>query len=137
MKNDDDFTIRLHDVNVNLFDVSEFLLLSLVTGSSFMLISVLVLELWQFSFIRDWPEVRILEIPLSEFFSICGDCRDTIFGKHFSDENLLNAEKCQGCSFYRFKIIKGKQRGGVNLALPCPRLGLTYFESQLINLALP
>ena len=44
-----------------------FLLSSLVTGRSFMSISSLVLELWQFSFIRDWPEIRKSEIPPSDF----------------------------------------------------------------------
>ena len=50
-----------------------FLLSSLVTVPSFMSISSLVLELWQFSFIRDWPEIRKLEIPPSEFYPISGD----------------------------------------------------------------
>ena len=55
------------------FDVVLFLLSSLVTGPSFMSISSLVLELWQFSFIRDWPEIRKSEIPPSEFCPISGD----------------------------------------------------------------
>ena len=57
----------------NFFDVVLFLLSSLVTGPSFMSMSSLVLELWQFSFIRDWPEIRKSEIPLSEFLPISGD----------------------------------------------------------------
>ena len=57
----------------NFFDVVLFLLSSLVTGPSFMSISSLVLELWQFSFIRDWPEIRKSEIPPSEFCPISGD----------------------------------------------------------------
>ena len=55
------------------FHVILFLLLSLVTGPSFLSISSLVLELWQFSFIRDWPEMRKSEIPPSEFCPISGD----------------------------------------------------------------
>ena len=55
------------------FDVALFLLSSLVTGSSFMSISSLVLELWKFSFIRDWTEIRKLEIPPSEFCPISAD----------------------------------------------------------------
>ena len=54
----------------NFFDVVTFLLLSLVTGTSFMSMSWLVLELWQFSFIRDWPDIRKLEIPPSELCPI-------------------------------------------------------------------
>ena len=72
-KNDNDVTVFRHDVNVKFFDVVLFLLSILVTGPSFMSISSLVLELWQFSFIRDWPEIRKLEIPPSEFCPIPGD----------------------------------------------------------------
>ena len=57
----------------NFFDVVLFLLSSLVTGPSFMSISSLVLELWQFSFIRDWPEIRKSEIPPSELCPRSGD----------------------------------------------------------------
>ena len=56
----------------NFFDVALFLLSSLVTGRGFMSISSLALELWQFSFIKDWPEIRNLEIPPSEFCPISG-----------------------------------------------------------------
>ena len=55
------------------FDVVLFLLSSLVIGLRFISISSLVLELWQFSFIRDWPEIRKSEIPPSEFCSLSGD----------------------------------------------------------------
>ena len=52
---------------VKIFDIVLLLLLSLVTGPSCMSISSLVLEFWQFSFIRDWPEIRKSEIPPSDF----------------------------------------------------------------------
>ena len=55
------------------FDVVSFLLSILVIIPSFMSISSPFLELWQFSFIRDWPEIRKSEIPTSEFFPISGD----------------------------------------------------------------
>ena len=73
LKNDNYVIIFWHGVNVNFFDVVLFLLSSLVTGPSFMSISSLVLELWQFFFIRDWPEIRKLEMPTSEFFLMSGD----------------------------------------------------------------
>ena len=57
----------------NIVGVTLLVLSSLVTGPNFMSISSLVLELWQFSFIRDWPEIRKSEIPLSEFYPISGD----------------------------------------------------------------
>ena len=50
-----------------------FLLSSLVTDWSFMSVSSLVLELWQLSFIRDWPEIWKSEIPMSKFGPISGD----------------------------------------------------------------
>ena len=55
------------------FEVVLFLLSSLDPGPSFMSTSSLVLELWQFPFIRDWPEILKLEIPPSEFCPISGD----------------------------------------------------------------
>ena len=55
------------------FDLILLLFLSLVTGPSFMSISSLVLELWQFTFIKDWPEIQKSEIPPSEFCPISGD----------------------------------------------------------------
>ena len=73
LKNYNDVTIIWHDVNINFFDVVLFLLSIWVTGPSFMSITSLVLELWQFSFIRDWPEIRKSEIPPSEF---CQKSRD-------------------------------------------------------------
>ena len=57
----------------NVFDIVLFLLSSLGTDPSFMSISSLVLELLQFTFIRDWPEIRKSEIPPSEFCPISGD----------------------------------------------------------------
>ena len=97
------------------FDVVLFLLSSLVTDPSFMSISSLVLELWQFSFIRDWPEIRKSEIPPSEFCPISGDWSKLgipKFGINVSSEMLLNAAKCQGYSFYCFWVIKGKPTAG-------------------------
>ena len=55
------------------FDIVLFLLSHLVIGPSFMSISSLVMELRQFSFIRDWPEIGKSEITPSEFCPISGD----------------------------------------------------------------
>ena len=63
-------TWRQHHI---FFDVILFLLSSLVTGPRFMSISSLVLGLWQFSFIKDWPEIQKSEIPPFEFCPISGD----------------------------------------------------------------
>ena len=130
----------------NFFEVTLFLMSSLVTGSSFMLISLLVLQLWQFSFKMNWSDIQKLEIPPSEFFSnirrLCRD-RDTKFVTDVSNEMLLNTEKCQRYSFYRFWVTKGKptaEGGGAGgagggcrerelLLLP-PRSGLNYNQLQ-------
>ena len=56
-----------------LFDFVFYLLSSLMTGPNFMSISSLVLELGQFSFIRDWPEIRKSETPPFEFCPISGN----------------------------------------------------------------
>ena len=53
LKNDNDVTIFRLGVISNFFDVFLFLLSILLTGPSFMSISSLVLEIRQFSFIRD------------------------------------------------------------------------------------
>ena len=55
---------------------SEFFLtplLILVIGPSFMSISSLVPELWQFPFISDWPEIGKSKISPSKFDLIYGD----------------------------------------------------------------
>ena len=46
--------------------------------------------------------------------------RNTKFGTNISNKILLNAEKCQGYSFYRFWVIKGKPTGEVKLLSPHP-----------------
>ena len=68
-------TSRFSDMtsSSNFFDSVLFLLSSLVTGPGFMSNSWLVLELWQLSFIKDWPEIRKSEIPPSEFRPISRD----------------------------------------------------------------
>ena len=57
----------------NLFNFVSFLLSSLVANPSFMSIPSLVLELRQFLFVRDSPEIRKSEEPPSEFCPISGD----------------------------------------------------------------
>ena len=72
------------------FDVVLFFLASLVTGESFMPILSLVLELWQFSFTRDWPEIWKLEVPIWVLPNIwrLWQVRDTKFGTNASNEML-------------------------------------------------
>ena len=124
-KSHNDVIIFLHDVIINFFDAVLFLLSSLVTGPSFMSISSLVLELWQFSFIRDWPEIRKSEILVWVLPNIWRLRRvmDTKFGTNVSNKMLLNAAKCQDYSFYRFWVIKGRPKRGDSLpTTPFPPL---------------
>ena len=72
-KNDNDVTIFEMKSSSNFFDFVSFLLSSLVTDPSFMSISSLVLELWQFLFIRDSPEIRKSEKLSPDFCPISGD----------------------------------------------------------------
>ena len=57
----------------NFFDVAVFPLSSLVTVPSFMSISLLILEVGQYLFISDGPEMWKSKIPQSEFCPKSGD----------------------------------------------------------------
>ena len=116
-------------------NVALFLLSNSVTGPGSMSISSLVLELWQFPFIRDWPDIWKSEIPSSDFCLISGDWGELgipIWHEHL-EKMLLNGAKCQGYSFYRFWVIKGKSTGGRGqgkTTFPSPRLGLVRTLNQ-------
>ena len=113
----------------NCFDVVLFLLSSLVIDPSFILISSLVLELWQFTFIRVWPEIPKSGIPVWILPNIwrLGQVRDTKFGTVISNIMLLNAAKCQGYGFYRFWVITRKPTVRDKITPPStPRLGLSW-----------
>ena len=103
---------RCHNLSIwrhcQFFDVALFLLSSLVTGPSFM--SVSSLELWPFTFIRDWSEIRKSKTPPSKFCPISRDC-----GKlgipNLAGMFLMKCYK-MSYSFSCFRVIKGKPTGG-------------------------
>ena len=101
---------------VNFFGLVLFLLSSLVTGPSFMSVSLLVLELWQFLFWRDWPEIRkskmFLYVWVLPNIWTLERVRKTKFGTNVSSKMLLNGAKYQGYSLYHFWVIKRKPTGG-------------------------
>ena len=67
-------TWQFSDMTSSLFlGFVVFFLSSFITVPSFMSLSWPVLELWQFSFIKDWPEIRKSEIPPSKFCPVSGD----------------------------------------------------------------
>ena len=90
----------------NFFDAVLFLLSSLVTGPSFMSISSPVLELWQFSFIRDWLEIRKLEIHPSEFCPISGDWGESLIECYWMLQNSRVS------AFTVFELLRVNQLGG-------------------------
>ena len=92
-KNSNYVKICQHDIFVKFFDVVLFLSSSLVTGPSFMSISSLVLDLWQFPFIRDWPEIRKLEIPPSGFCPISRNWGELGI-PNLARTSLLNVTEC-------------------------------------------
>ena len=102
-KNDNGVSFFLHDMSCRK---------SFKFPPSFMSISLLALELWQFLFINDWPEIQKSEIRLPEFFLISRDWGDLgiPFGRHVSNEKLLNAAKCQDYSFYRSELLREDQQ---------------------------
>ena len=119
----DDITICWCDVIASFFDVDLFLLSRLVTGPSFMSISSLDLELWQFSFIRDWPEIRKSEIPSSEFLPISGD-RSELGIRHLARMSLIKyywmLQSNRIATFTVFELLReNQQESGVKLPL-CP-----------------
>ena len=127
LKNDNDVTIFRHDVNVKFFDAVLFLLSSLVTGPSFMSIWSPVLELWQFSFIRDWPEIRKSELPPSEFCPTSGDWGE-LWIPHLARMSLIECywmlQNSRVTAFTVFELCRENQLGGLKLPPPPPRLGL-------------
>ena len=123
-------------------DVAVFLLSALFTGPSFMLISWLALDLWQFLFIKDWPEIPKSQIPPSEFCPISGDW-DKLGERNMLRmsliKKLLNAAKCQNYSFYRFWVIKRQPtregvggEGGQNYSTQRLRITIHFLNCQII-----
>ena len=121
---------------LNFFDVVLFRLSNLVTGPSFMAISSLVLELWQFFYkeLTRNPEIRNTAVWRLPNIWVFRRVKDTKFGTNVSNKIPRNAAKCQDYSFYR--VIKGKlTRGGARItALPPPlRLGLRENTKDVID----
>ena len=85
-----------------IFDLAVFLLSGLVTGSILMLIYWLVLELWQFLSIKDWPEIWRSEITPSEFVHVwrLGQVRKTKF-----DTNISNKKYTLCCKVPELQLL--------------------------------
>ena len=97
---------------------------NIITGSGVMTISF-------YKRLTRNPEIR--NTPVWVFVNIWSlrYVRNTKFGTNISNKILLNTAKCQSCSFYRFRIIKGKPTRGVKLPPPY-RLRLSGKYSQKV-----
>ena len=62
-----------------------------------------------------------------------GQVKDRKFGTDVSDEILLNAAECQGYSFYRFWVIKGKPTESEGKITRPPRLELTLIRLDFLR----
>ena len=98
----------------NFYDVVLFLI-NFSYWSKFHVSTSLVQELWRISFYKGLtrnPEIG--NSPVWVLLNIwrLGQVRNTKFCTNISNKILLNAAKCQGCSFYYFWVIKGKPTGG-------------------------
>ena len=95
---------------------------NIITGSGVMTISF-----YKGFFIT---EIRRSKIPPSEFYSISGDWGEQGIPSLVSNKMLLSPAKCQSYSFYRFRLIKGKPTGEVNLPHPSTqiRTNMSYEE---------
>ena len=95
------------------FDVVVFLLSILVASPSFMSISRLVLEsLFLYKRLNRNPEIGNAVVWVLPNIQRLGQVRDTSFDTIVSDKMLSHVAKCNGYSFYRFWVIKGKPTGG-------------------------
>ena len=114
LKNYNDIIIWRHEAIFKFFKVVVFLLSSLVSDASFMSVSLLVLELWQFLFIRDLakkPQIKNTPVWILCNIWRLGWVRDIKFGMSVSITKLLNAAKFQIYIQYCFWVIKGKPTG--------------------------
>ena len=108
----------------NLFGVVLFLLSSLVTSLRF--VSISSLKLWQFSFIRDWPEIWKSETPPPDFCPISGDWGELwILNliRMFVIECYWMLQNSRVTTFTVFELLRENQLGGSKITRP-PRLGL-------------
>ena len=81
------------------------------------------------------PEIINTSVRVLPTIWRLGQVMDTKSGTNVSNRTLLDAAKCHGYTFYRFRVIKGKPTGGENYfpPPPQPRLGLKLnLQSQWV-----
>ena len=115
----------------NVLDSGFFFLLILFTGQSFISISSLVLELWRFLFIKDWPEIRKLEITPSEF---CPISRDKLEIPNLARLFTLKCYwKLQNARFKAFTISELLRENQQGVKLPPTHIRVKFNNFGTIN----
>ena len=115
------YIIFQHDFVFNFFKVVVLYLSSLVTGSIFMSISLLVLELWQFSFIRAWQEIQKSEIIPSEFCRISIDLVELVIpnlARMYLMKSYWTLQNARFTTFTVSELLREHQQGGGVVKIP-------------------
>ena len=111
-KNDNGVTVFRHDVIVNFFWSCAFSLVKFSYWSKFyvnIIIGSRVMPIFFYKGLTRDPEIGNIHVWL--FIWRLGQVRNTKFDTNICNKMLQNAAKCQGYSFYRFWVIKGKPSG--------------------------
>ena len=107
-KNDNGLTISWYDIIVKFFDVVFF------SYQVQLLVQVSCQchhWFWSYEVLTGIPEIRNTPVWVLVNIWRLRRVRDIKFGTHVSNKMLLYAGKCQGYSFCRFWVIKGKPSG--------------------------
>ena len=121
----------------NVFNVDVFLLSSLVTDLSFMPVSWLVLQLWQFLFYKGWPEIRKSEILPFEFLLTSGGSGKSEI-PNLAPMALIKSycilKNASVTAFTISGLLRKNQQGESKINPPRPslRLGLKCFLKRFI-----
>ena len=110
-KKDNDVTIFRHDVIVKLFWGCRVSLVTFSYWSKFH-ISIMtgswVMTIFVNKEITTNRKIRYTHSCFLPNISRLDGVKDTTFGANVSNKQMINVAKCQGYSFYRFWVIKGK-----------------------------
>ena len=110
-KNDNDVTIFWHDVNIKFLWRCFVSLVKFSHWSKFHVNIITASEVMTISFYKGLtsnPETKNTRVWVLLNIWRLERVRNTKFGTSISNKMLLNAAKCQGCSFYRFWVALRK-----------------------------
>ena len=106
-----------HDLIISFFDISMFLLSSLVTNPSFMSVLWLVLELWKVIFVYKGftrnPEIGNISLWVLNNICKLRLVTDSKFGTNVSNKTLLNDKNCYSDTGFTVSgLLRENQQGG-------------------------